>query len=143
MVAKLRRRIVTAALLASVVAVPAATGGTRAQSQAQPVVSIDDCTVKRSRNAGGFTWAYCPVVVDPINTEETVTVRYHVNLRTYRPLNVYDARSGTLRFPADSSLQNIKFAFRNLSVSQVRARLRVTLSSPRNAELGDATAQAD
>ena len=34
---------------------------------------IDQCTVNSSRNAGGFTWVYCPIVLD--NPTKTGKVR--------------------------------------------------------------------
>jgi hypothetical protein len=108
-------------------------------------IDIDNCNVKSSRNAGGFTWAYCPIVVQA-PAGQTVGVRYRVNLSTYKPVSgaSYRARSGTLAFTGGGEQTlNVKFAFKRLTVAQVVRRLKVTLSSPTGATILDATATAN
>jgi hypothetical protein len=113
------------------------------QTQGGATVAIDDCRVKRSRQAGGFTWFYCGVVSDnPGN--RTVTVRYRVNLTTFKPSTggTWRSHSGTVRFSGGESLLTLKFAVRNRTVAQVRRSVRVTLSGAQGATISDATATA-
>jgi hypothetical protein len=109
-----------------------------------PTFDIDQCTVKVSRNAGGFTWAYCPVVLDnPGNGN--VSVKYRANLTPFDPGTGSDwsKKTGTIRLGEGASLQSVKFAFRGLSASQVVKRLKVTLTDPSGgATITDATATA-
>ncbi len=103
-------------------------------------VAIDNCHVKRG---GSFTWFYCGVTSEvPTNTK--ISVSYRVNLVTFKPNTggTWDKRSGTLHFGYGQSLQNLKFAVRNLSAAQVKKRLRVVLSEARGATITDATAVA-
>jgi hypothetical protein len=113
------------------------------QTPSGATVAIDNCRVKRSRQAGGFTWFYCGVVSDnPGNG--TVTVRYRVNLTTFKPSTggTWSSRSGTARFSAGESLLTLKFAVRDRTVAQVRRSVRVTLSGAQGATITDATATA-
>lgn len=109
-----------------------------------PTFDIDQCTVKVSRNAGGFTWAYCPIVLDN-PTNGNASVKYRSNLTPFDPGTGSDwsKKSGTVRLGEGASLQNVKFAFRGMSASQVVTRLKVTLSNPTGgATITDATATA-
>ena len=133
---------IAASLVVGLLGPPAAT---LAQSTTQGTIDIDDCNVKSSRNAGGFTWAYCPIVVQA-PAGRLVSVRYHVNLATYKPVGgaSYRSGSGTLTFSGGGDqLLNVKFAFRGRSVEQVVQKLKVTLSNPIGATLVDATASAN
>jgi len=137
---KTRLLCVGATLMACAVAAPAWAQTT----PSGPTFDIDQCTVKVSRNAGGFTWAYCPVVLDN-PTNGNVSVRYRSNLTPFNPRTGSDwnKKTGTIRLGQGASLQNVKFAFRTLSASQVVKRLKVTLSDPTGgATITDATATA-
>lgn len=112
-----------------------------AQTATSATVAIDSCHVKSSR---GFSWFYCGVTSDA-NAKATISVEYRVNLTTFKPNTggTWDRQSGTLRFGGPGqTVQNLKFAVRNLTAAQVRKRLRVTLSKPRNARITHATATA-
>jgi hypothetical protein len=106
-------------------------------------ISIGDCQVKHSRNAGGFTWAYCPVsaIGKGPNGSGKTTVDYKVNLKTYVPVknSSYSPQTGTMTGPG---LQNLKFAFPKLSVAQVERKLTVTLSNATGATITKAVANA-
>jgi hypothetical protein len=146
--------VLSAALLAGAVAGPAAaqtpivspapTPSSAAPSPAA-TVTIDRCTVRHSRNAGGFTYAYCSIVTQA-PAGQTVSVRYRSNLATYTP-NVangdYDPQSKTVGFAGGGDqIQAIKLAFRKLTVAQVTSRLTVTLSNASGATITNATATA-
>jgi hypothetical protein len=137
---KLRLLSLGALLVACAVAVPASAQTT----PSGPTFDIDQCTVKLSRNAGGFTWAYCPIVLDNPATGN-VSVTYSSNLTPFAPGTGSDwsKKTGTIRLGEGASLQSVKFAFRRLSASQVVKRLKVTLSNPTGgATITDATATA-
>jgi hypothetical protein len=128
----------TTVLVAATVAAPVQA------ASATGTVGIGGCTIKTSRNAGGFAWAYCPITSVAVKGQ-AVTVHYRVNLKTYVPLPnaSYSAQSGKLGFPANSqTLLNVKFAFKGLSASQVKSRLKVTLSNAIGATITSATARA-
>jgi hypothetical protein len=121
-----------------------ATAGPAPAASSTGTVSIGSCTVKMSRNAGGFAWAFCPVTSKPTN-DVAITVHYRVNLKTYVPVQgvSYSAQSGKLGFPGNGpALLNIKFAFKGLTAKQVKRRLRVTLSNPTGAVISTPTATA-
>lgn len=135
-----RRPCFGALLLACAVAAPAS-GQT---TPSGPTFDIDQCTVKTSRNAGGFTWVYCPIVLDN-PTNGNVGVTYRSNLTPFDPGTGSDwsKKTGKVRLGEGASLQNVKFAFRGLSASQVVKRLKVTLSKATGgATIADATATA-
>jgi len=124
-------------LCAFVLALP---GAPVVAANPQATVAIHNCHVQRSQ---GFTWFFCGVTSE-VPTNTTISVSYRVNLVTFKP-NVggtWDRRSGTLHFGRGQSLQNLKFAVRNLSAAQVKKRLRVVLSEARGATVSDATAVA-
>jgi hypothetical protein len=78
-------------------------------------------------------------------TTGNVSVKYRSNLTPFDPGtgNDWSKKTGTIRLGEGASLQNVKFAFRSLSVSQVVKRIKVTLSSPTGgATITDATATA-
>jgi hypothetical protein len=130
-----------ALLVACAVAAPASAQTT----PSGPTFDIDQCTVKTSRNAGGFTWAYCPIVLDNAATSN-VSVKYSPNLTPFDPGtgSGWSKKTGTIRLGQGASVQSVKFAFRRLSASQVVQRLKVTLSNPTGgATLSDATATAE
>lgn len=116
---------------------PGANGGGVQQAQ----VSIDNCVVKRSRNAGGFTYFYCSVVVDP-SVPGSGSVKYSVNLPVFKPRSggTWSKATGTLNLAA-GEIQSLKFATHR-SVSQVKAKLKVTLSNADNLAIADGTAVA-
>ena len=134
----------TAALLA--VAVPTAahaqSGPTAGAAGVEATVSIDNCQVKRSRNAGGFTYFYCAVSSDTM-PGGSGSVKYSVNLPVYTPRSggTWSKKTGTVQVGAGAQVLNLKFATRR-SVSQVRNTLRVTLSDAQGLNVVDGTASA-
>jgi hypothetical protein len=135
-------RVLAATSAALTIAVPAtAQAATSAPSGGKGTVAIDNCHIKRSSAAGGFTWFYCGVVADA-PAKVNVSVNYKVNLSTFKPSTggTWDKGSGTIRFTGGESLDNLKFAVRNLSIAQVKSKLRVTLSDARGATITRASA---
>jgi hypothetical protein len=110
----------------------------------QGTVEIDNCHVRHSRNAGGFTYAYCGITSDlPAGASGSVT--YSANLPTFKPANdngSFRARTGRYGMSEGTQLWVVEFAFRGRSVAQVRRRLRVTLSNPVGVTITDGTAVA-
>jgi hypothetical protein len=145
------------ALLAGAVAVPAqaqtplvspapsSTAPSSTVAAPAATVTIDPCTVRRSRNAGGFTYAYCSIVTQA-PAGQTVSVRYRSNLATYKPAvpnGDYDPQSKTVAFTGGGDqIQSVKLAFKKLTVAQVTSRLKVTLSAASGATITNATATA-
>ena len=138
----------TTALLA--VSVPATAGAQTAPSDpsagaagVEATVSVDNCTVRRSRNGGGFTYFYCAVSSDTM-PGGSGSVKYTVNLPVYTPRSggTWSKQTGTVQVGAGPQILNLKFAVRNRSVSQVRRTLRVTLSDPQGLNIVDGTATA-
>jgi hypothetical protein len=126
----------------TIVAPVTAQAATSGSSGGKGTVAIDNCHIKRSSAAGGFTWFYCSVVADA-PAKVNVSVNYKVNLGTFRPSTggTWDKGSGTIRFTGGGeSLENLKFAVRNLSIAQVKSKLRVTLSGARGATITRASA---
>ena len=105
----------TAALLA--VAVPTAahaqSGPTAGAAGVEATVSIDNCQVKRSRNAGGFTYFYCAVSSDTM-PGGSGSVKYSVNLPVYTPRSggTWSKKTGTVQVGAGAQVLNLKFATR-------------------------------
>jgi hypothetical protein len=147
----------SAALLAVAVAVPAAAQAqspliapasapsSAASTSPAATVAIDDCTVRVSRNAGGFTYAYCAIVAQS-PAGQAVAVHYRSNLATFKPAvpnGTYSPQSKTVAFSGGGDqIQTIKLAFKGLTAAQVRSRLKVTLSGATGATITDATATA-
>jgi hypothetical protein len=143
----------SAALLTAAVAVPAqaqeplaSPAPTSSSAAAAPTatVAIDDCTVRVSRNAGGFTYAYCSIVAQS-PAGQAVTVRYRSNLATFKPAvpnGTYSPQTKTVSFAGGDEIQTIKLAFPKLTAAQVRNRLKVTLSGATGASITDASATA-
>jgi hypothetical protein len=145
-----------AALLAVAVAVPAAQAqspliapapapSSAASTSPAATVAIDDCTVRVSRNAGGFTYAYCSIVAQS-PAGQAVTVHYRSNLATFKPAvpnGTFSPQSKTVAFSGGGDqIQTIKLAYKKLTAAQVRSRLKVTLSGATGATITDATATA-
>lgn len=134
----------TTAMLA--VAIPAGahaqSGPTAGAAGVEATVSIDNCQVKRSRNAGGFTYFYCAVSSDTM-PGGSGSVKYSVNLPVYTPRSgaTWSKKTGTVQVGAGAEVLNLKFATRR-SLSQVRNKLRVTLSDPKGLNIVDGTASA-
>jgi hypothetical protein len=136
-----------AALTAAAIAAPAGAQSVPAPSGTQaatgPTVHIDRCTVKHSRNAKGFTYAYCPIVADGVPAGQSVTVKYQANLKTFNPgtNGTWSNASGKLTFASGGSLpgqapgatgetiSTIKLAFRGKSVAQVQKSLKVKITA--------------
>jgi hypothetical protein len=124
---------------------PSSASPTATSAPASPTatVTIDPCTVRHSRNAGGFTYAYCSIVTQA-PAGQTVSVRYRSNLATYKPAvpnGDYDPQSKTVAFTGGGDqIQSVKLAFKKLTVAQVTSRLKVTLSDASGATITNATA---
>ncbi|HEY4099148.1 MAG TPA: hypothetical protein VGM33_26725 [Baekduia sp.] len=139
----------TSTLAAGAVAVPAAQAQTTTPTTTTPspsssagTIHINNCTVSKSRNAGGFAWASCAIVTQ--GPAQAMTVRYRSNLPTYVPLrnSDYGPQSKTVSFDGGGEIQSIKLAFKKLTVAQVVSKLKVTLSQPTGATITDGTATA-
>jgi hypothetical protein len=138
--------LVSAAIAVALPATAGAQGTT--QQGAGDTVDIHDCTVKRSRNAGGFTWFTCTLTASR-STARKGSVRYTANLASFTPArgsagSDWSRSTGTVGLGRGDSIEAIKVAVRNraLTVAQVRRRLRVTLSDPVGVAIGDGTATA-
>jgi hypothetical protein len=135
-------RRLTATTAALAIAAAGTAQATAPPADGQGTFKIDNCHIQRSRAAGGFTWFYCGVVGDaPANVN--ISVRYEVNLATFKPSTggTWDKGTGTVKFTGGGeSLQNLKFAVRNLSKAQVKSKLRVSLSNASGATITRATA---
>jgi hypothetical protein len=127
-----------AALLVFFAFVPAALAETGA---GQGTLAIDNCHVKHSSAAGGFSWFYCGIVA---NSKSAVSFQYRVNLTTFKPNTggTWDRGSGSERLGAGETIFTLKFAVRKLTPAQVRKSLKVTLSNAQGAEITDASAVA-
>jgi hypothetical protein len=133
---------VATALLVGAVASPALAQSPSLGQSPTATIDIDHCHVKTSRNAGGFTWAYCPIVVNAPGTG-LVSVHYRSNLATFKPPTngTWSAQSGTLKFTGGGDqLLNVALAFKKLTPAQVTSRLKVTLSNATGATIGDGSA---
>jgi hypothetical protein len=138
--------VVAAALLGA--ALPAGAGASGASDPGasaagvEATVSVDNCTVRRSRNGGGFTYFYCAVSSDTM-PGGSGSVRYTVNLPVFTPRSggTWSKKTGTVTVGAGPQVINLKFATRR-SVAQVRSSLRVTLSDPQGLNIVDGTATA-
>ncbi len=126
------------ALLAAFAIVPPARADT---GSGQGTLAIDNCHVKHSSAAGGFSWFYCGIVA---NSKSAVSFQYRVNLTTFKPNTggTWDRGSGSERFGAGETIFTLKFAVRKLSPAQVRKSLKVTLSNAQGAKITDASAVA-
>lgn len=146
--------ILGTALLAGAVAGPAqaqaplvapAPAPSSAAASPTATVAIDNCTVRVSRNAGGFTYAYCSIVTQA-PAGQAVSVRYRSNLATYKPAvpnGTYSPQSKTVAFSGGGDqILTIKLAFKKLTAAQVHSRLKVTLSDASGATITDGTATA-
>jgi hypothetical protein len=144
----------SAALLAGPVAGPAqaqaplvspAPAPSSAAASPAATVTIDPCTVRHSRNAGGFTYAYCSIVTQA-PAGQAVSARYRSNLATFKPAvpnGTYSPQSKTVAFSGGGDqIQSIKLAFEKLTVAQVTSRRKVTLSDASGATIANATATA-
>ena len=98
--------------------------------------------MRRSRNAGGFTYFYCAVSSDTM-PGGSGSVRYAVNLPVFTPRSggTWSRKTGTVRVGAGPQILSLKFA-PHRSVAQVRSSLRVTLSDPQGLDIVDGTATA-
>jgi hypothetical protein len=139
--------VLVAATIAVALPAPAGAHGTT-PPQGTNTVDIHNCTVKRSRNAGGFTWFTC-TLTSSLSTAQTGSVRYTANLAGFTPNRSsagsdWSRSTGTITFGRGDSIEAIKVALRNrnLTVAQARSRLRVTLSNPTGITIGDGTATA-
>jgi hypothetical protein len=137
----------SAALLAGAIAGPAQAQAPliAPAASSSATVTIDPCTVRHSRNAGGFTYAYCSIVAQA-PAGQAVSVRYRSNLATFKPAvpnGTYSPRTKTVAFTGGGDqIQTIKLAFPKLTVAQVTSRLKVTLSDASGATITNAAATA-
>jgi hypothetical protein len=134
------------ALIAVPAAVPAAASAQApaSASGSGATIHINNCTVKRSRNAGGFTYASCAIVSTAPDGQD-VSVTYKSNLATFIPSvgGTWSPQSKKLAFSGGGTQTlNIKLAFKKLTVAQVTSKLKVTLSNPTGTTITDGTATA-
>ena len=102
---------------------------------ASPNVTIGfapKCSVTRSTH--GYTYAVCSVTADNLPSGQTATISYRSSLRTFKPrTNVrWGGTTGTVSLSNDSVsgepgnvITNVKLAFRDKTVAQVRRELIV------------------
>ena len=120
----------------------AAVGRTaQAQTPTDPQIAINDCTLKQSRNAGGFVWAACSILTTNIASADSPAVSFRSNLKPFNPgtLGPWRRQTGSVEL---GSITTIKFAYKGKTLSQVRKSLKVTLSKPVDATITDGTAVA-
>jgi hypothetical protein len=116
-------------------------------ASSQVTVDIHNCNVRASRNAGGFTWASCTITWTGPQVKNG-SVKWSSNLATFTPNpnqagSDWRPRTGTMAISGGDGIWGVKLAFKKpLTVAQVKSRLKVTLSSPKNVVIGDATATA-
>jgi hypothetical protein len=129
----------------AVPAQPQTPTGTAVPAQPQtpngPLIAIKDCTVKQSRNAGGFVWASCSIVTTNIASADSPAVSFRSNLKPFNPhtSGSWSKQTGNLEL---GSITAIKFAYKGKTLSQVRKSLKVTLSKPVDGTITAGTAVA-
>ena len=106
-------------------------------------ISIDNCHVQRSATSG-VVWFYCGVTAD---NAQNISAHYRSNLATFKPKTVgpWSSRSGKVAFKGGGQqVVSLKFAVRNrdLTVRQVKQRVRVTLSNAKGGTIADGVAKA-
>ena len=106
-------------------------------------ISIDNCHVQRSATSG-VVWFYCGVTAD---NAQNISANYRSNLATFKPKTVgpWSSRSGKVAFKGGGQqVVSLKFAVRNkdLTVRQVKQRVRVTLSNAKGGTIADGVAKA-
>jgi hypothetical protein len=104
-----------------------------AQPQTGATMHIRPFTVKHSRNAGGYTYAYASIVGSNL-PNPSVKVNYKVNLKTFNPgtPGPWRKTSGSVALPGGDTILSLKFGFRGKSVAQVRKALKITISNATN-----------
>lgn len=137
----MRSTRIIAGLSTAALAVAAFGGVAQAQTPSGPQIAINDCTVKQSRNAGGFVWASCSIVTTNIASADSPAVSFRSNLKPFNPgtLGPWRKQSGSVEL---GSITAIKFAYKGKTLSQVRKSLKVTLSKPVDGTITDGTAVA-
>jgi hypothetical protein len=134
----------TPAPAASTPAVPSQPNVSPAQPQMAATIHIKNCTVKSSRNAGGYTWASCSIVGTNL-PNQGVRLSYKSNLKAFNPgtLGPWRHTSGTVGVAGGDTILALKFGFKGKTVSQVRKSLKITISNATNgAMITSATAVA-
>jgi hypothetical protein len=109
---------------------------------AGPTAHIDPCTVKRSRNGKGYTYAACPVVADNVPFDSTVAISFQSNLKTFKPHTnaTWSNQKGVLTLSSKGTpgmvagqtttiIGGVKFAFAGKSLAQVNKSLKVFIAS--------------
>jgi hypothetical protein len=104
---------------------------TPSQAGATPSVHIRNCTISKSRNAGGFAWASCSIVGSDVPARG-VRLTYKTNMKTFNPgtPGPWRRSSGTVGFGGGDSILALKFGFKGKTVAQVRKSLKVTITDP-------------
>jgi hypothetical protein len=106
-------------------------------------IGIDSCHVQRSPTTH-VVWFYCGVTADDATN---ISAHYRSNLATFKPKTLGPWRSRSRKLAFDGGGQQVltlKFAVRDrdLTVRQVRQRLRVTLSNAKGGTIADGVAKA-
>ena len=127
-------------------AVPSQPNVSPAQPQMAATIHIKNCTVKRSGNAGGYTWASCSIVGTNL-PNQGVRLSYKSNLKAFNPgtLGPWQHTSGTVGVAGGDTILALKFGFKGKTVSQVRKSLKITISNATNGAMitsGTAVASA-
>jgi hypothetical protein len=145
----MRSTKIVAGLTTAALATAALGGSAQAQTLSDPVgtaatgplIAINDCTVKQSRNAGGFVWASCSIVTTNIASADSPAVSFRSNLKPFNPgtLGPWRKQTGSVDL---GSITGIKFAYKGKTIAQVRKSLKVTLSKPVDGTITDGTAVA-
>ena len=112
----------------------AGTTGTITDNDGTPGLSIDDATA--AEDAGHLRF---PVTLDAASAR-VVTVRYSTADGTATAGSDYTAANGTLTFTAGSRAQTIAVPVTDDSLDEDDENLAITLQSPANATLTDASA---
>ena len=139
---------VAAALLAAGIPATANAGTTTTPDPSLNTVDIHNCAVKRSRNAGGFTWFSCYLTWS-MAPGSSGSVTYTSNLASFTPNknqagSDWSKSTGTMQLGSGDLTQGIKIAVKNrkMTPAQVKSKLKVTLSNPQDVTIGDGTATA-
>jgi hypothetical protein len=145
----MRTTKIAAGLTTAALAVAALGGTAQAQNVTDPAgtaasgpqIAINNCTVKQSRNAGGFVWASCTIVTTNIASADSPAVSFRSNIKPFNPRTdgPWRNQSGSVEL---GSITAIKFAYKGKTISQVRKSLKITLSKPVDGTITDGTAVA-
>ena len=127
----MRKTIILTGLTTAAAAMALAAPAAMAQAPATPSVHIRNCTISKSRNAGGYAWAACSIVGTNVPSSG-VRLTYKTSMKTFNPgtPGPWRQSSGSVGFGGGDSILALKFGFKGKSVAQVRKSLKVTIADP-------------